>query len=541
MGVLIIKSSDGEREVQLQDNNTIGRHPNNTIQLLDRIVSKEHSIIYKEGDKYIYKDLGSLNGTYINGNRISQVALEDGDEMTVGSTHLIYYEKTPRQSTATPKVTVFQKDSESFIRKKIAVKPDQFIPVDQITDNEQLKRDYERLRIAYDLQKSIGLEFDLDKLLNKILETSFQFLAADRGVIMLFDDQGKLVTRAVRTKKPINEEIIISNTIVNEVLKERAAILSSDAIMDSRFQGSKSIIMQGIRSSMAVPIIHKDQILGMMMLDSQVMTNAFDEKDLQILNNIANQTAILIENLNLARKVEDEAINREKLQRLLSPNLVEQVITGKLEVKKGGEIRPATVLFTDIRGFTALSERKKANEIVDMLNEYFELMVDILFAHEGTLDKFIGDAIMAIWGAPVYHPDDAIRAVRAAVDMQIVMKDFNKMRQMEGHEPIHIGVGINSGDLVAGYIGSSKTMEYSAIGDSVNVASRLCSIAPPDDIIISESTYNIVKEHFNIIELPETQVKGRREAIKIYSVIDHKEWDEVTDTKLVPTVPTIKK
>lgn len=519
MAYIIIYSQEGEKIVELQAFNTIGRHPNNSIQILDRIVSKQHAVIYKEGELFKIRDLQSLNGTYINGTRITEALLNNGDEIVLGNTRIKFYKELP-SLTQKPNITVFQQDLESFIRKKVAFQPEEFLPAPEIKDLEQLRRDYERLRIVYNLQKYIGLELNLEKLLNKIIEGIFQFLPADRGVIMLFDEGGRLVPKAVKTRRGPTDDIIISNTIINTVLKERAGILSSDAVMDSRFKGSKSIIMQGIRSSMAVPIIHVGEILGVIIVDSQLRTDAFDEKDLHLLTNIANQAAMFIANIRLAKKLEEEAVTRENLQRMLSPNLAEQVISGKLEVKKGGESRFATVLFADIRGFTSMSEKFSPQAVVDMLNEYFELMVDIVFAYEGTLDKFIGDAIMAIWGAPIYHPDDPIRAVRAAVDMQLMIKEFNTIRIQEGKEPIQIGIGINSGEVVAGYIGSSKTMEYSVVGDTVNVASRLCSLAKAGQIIISEETYRRVKDHFKIVPLPPAIVKGKKEPLKIYNVID---------------------
>jgi len=316
-----------------------------------------------------------------------------------------------------------------------------------------------------------------------------------------------------------SEEIVLSQSIIREALKEKAAVLSSDAMIDSRFQGSHSIIMQGIRSSMAVPILHKGEMLGLMILDSQVATGAFGEKDLQILSNIASQVAFFIENIKLARQVEEESINREKFQRMLSPNLAEKVVSGELEVKKGGQAVEATILFADIRGFTSMSENQDANHIVEMLNEYFELAVDVVFKFEGTLDKFVGDEIMAIWGAPVYHPDDPLRAVRAGVELQQMLVDFNRTRLAEGAEPINIGVGICTGPVVAGYIGSSRTMEYSVIGDIVNTASRLCSLAKAGQIIVSESTYQKVRGNFEVNVLPATQVKGKRDPLKIYNVL----------------------
>ncbi len=532
MAKLIIYTTEGPREVELKEVNSLGRHPRNSIQILDRIVSKEHCRILLQNGRFILHDLGSLNGTMVNGKRASEYPLRDWDELKLGNTRIVFHE----QSAADPalqRVTIGPGAMESHIRKKLTAPKvdDRFLPEAEIHDVEHLRQDYEKLRTSYELQRAIGLELDLDNLLRRILEQSFEFLKADRGVILLFDDDGELKPRAVKTRKgTANEEIILSQSIIREALKEKAAILSSDAMIDSRFQGSHSIIMQGIRSSMAVPILNKGEMLGLMVLDSQVATGAFSEKDLQILSNIASQIAFFMENMTLARKVEEESIAREKFQRMLSPNLAEQVISGDLEVKKGGQSLEATVLFADIRGFTSMSENHDAHTIVEMLNEYFELAVDVVFEYEGTLDKFVGDEIMVIWGAPVHHADDPLRAVRAGVELQQMLVEFNRTRIAEGSDEIKIGVGICTGPVVAGYIGSSRTMEYSVIGDTVNVASRLCSLAKPGEIIISESTFGRVREQFEIAVLPPAQVKGKRDALRIFSVLGiNQGWtDEIT-------------
>ena len=195
-------------------------------------------------------------------------------------------------------------------------------------------------------------------------------------------------------------------------------MLSSDATMDSRFSGAHSVIMQGIRSTMTVPLLHHDELLGIMHLDSMIATNAFAEKDLQIFAGIASQAAVAIHNSHLARKIEHEAKTRAQFQRLLSPNLVDQVVQGKLQLEKGGALSEVTMLFSDIRGFTSMSESRAPQEIVRMLNEYFELMVDVLFKYEGTLDKFVGDEIIALFGAPVADAQRRAQggAVRAGHD-----------------------------------------------------------------------------------------------------------------------------
>jgi adenylate cyclase len=157
-----------------------------------------------------------------------------------------------------------------------------------------------------------------------------------------------------------------------------------------------------------------------------------------------------------------------------------------------------------------------------MLNEYFEQMVEIVFRYEGTLDKLAGDEIMALYGSPVKHEDDAVRAVRTALDMLEVLEQWNRERVSRGQVPVHIGIGINSGEVVAGYLGSSKALEYTVIGDSVNVGARLCSAAKPGQILVSEDTEKRLNGLFDLHEQPPIALKGKSKPLRIYSVINEK-------------------
>lgn len=228
---------------------------------------------------------------------------------------------------------------------------------------------------------------------------------------------------------------------------------------------------------------------------------------------------IMNERRRLAEKAERDAATRERFQRLLSPDLAERVVSGALMVEKGGESVEATVLFADIRGFTAISENTEASEVLQLLNEYYECIVDVVFKHEGTVDKFIGDAIMVIWGAPVRHRDDPYRAVKAALDIQHALVGFNHDRMDVGKPPIEVGIGITTGELVAGYIGSSRTMSYSVIGDTVNTASRLCSAAKPGQIIISASTSIALPVQIRVGPLEPLKAKGKYNPIEVFEII----------------------
>ncbi|MFI5305859.1 MAG: adenylate/guanylate cyclase domain-containing protein [Polyangiales bacterium] len=522
----IISPETPERSVELEPHNTLGRHPDNTIQILDRIVSKNHCHIDLVGDQYVLKDLGSLNGTYINGERVQNThPLRPGDEVTLGGTKMVFDAPGAQEGEggkrAAGLVTMAPGMVESHVRAKLLQAAEQnFVPERLVTDVAALRRDYEKLRVSFELTRAIAAELDVDRLLAKILATAFQLLPVDRGVVLLLDEREKLLPRCVKTKRGDGtEQVALSTTIINQVLTERSAVLSSDALMDARFKGAQSIIMQGIRSSMAVPLIYSEQLLGIMVLDSQVAANAFSEKDLQLTQALANQAAVAIQNSLYAAKIEKEALTRQRFQRLLSPAIAELVVSGEVEVEKGGQSRETSVFFSDIRGFTAMSEKRTAEEIVDMLNEYFELMVEVVFKYEGTLDKFVGDEIMALFGSPVSHPDDAYRAVKVAVEQVQALEEWNLVRVAEGEEPITIGIGVNTGRVVAGYLGSSKALEYTVIGDVVNTASRLCSTAKAGEILISRSTYEKVKDFFQVEELAPVQVKNKAQPLPVYRVL----------------------
>jgi adenylate cyclase len=225
------------------------------------------------------------------------------------------------------------------------------------------------------------------------------------------------------------------------------------------------------------------------------------------------------ERKKMSEKMEREAATRERFRRLFSPDLAEMVVKGRLRVEPGGEDRVVTVMFVDIRDFTSLSSDAEASSILQMLNDYYELVVDVVFRYNGTVDKFMGDGMMVLWGAPVTHPDDELRSIQAAWDIQKAVERFNFDRISKTLPPIEVGIGINTGPVVAGYIGSSRTMSYSVIGDTVNSASRLCSAALPGEILISEYTKTIVESHVKTRMHAPIIAKGKTEPLKAYYVI----------------------
>ena len=519
MAKLIVISGEERQEFELAAFNTIGRHPDNTIQILDRIISKEHAQIQRAADgRFLLRDLRSLNGTFMRGERVGDHFLVDGDEFTMGSTRIVFVDK-PRVDDVLQRVTIAPGLTESHIRGRIQANTGDFMPEKQIADDKILRRDYERLRIGHELARAVGSELDLDKLLPKILDKAFELVGADRGVILLLDDKEKLQPRYVKTRSGKSDpNITLSNTVMNEVVSNKAAVLSSDATMDSRFNNAHSIIMQGIRSTMTLPLLHSTELLGIIHLDSLFTSNAFTEKDLQICTGMASQAAIAIQNARLASRIEKEAQLRAQIGKLVPAAVVEQVLKGELKIERGGQQNEVTMLFSDIRGFTSMSHGRPAQEIVNTLNEYFEVMVDVLFKYGGTLDKFVGDEIIGLFGAPIRLDDAPFKAVACAIAMLQGLAEFNNTRQAEGLSPIDIGIGINTGNVITGSIGSTRALQYTAIGDPMNVASRLCNKAEKGQIIVSEDTYRHVATRVVGVPLQAVQVKGKPDPLKVYAI-----------------------
>jgi adenylate cyclase len=597
MARLILATAEGQQVVELRPVNSLGRHPNNSIQLLDKIVSKEHCIVELRGDHFVLRDLGSLNGTYINGERVAgEQGLRHGDEISLGATKARFDENSgvvatptraapppppppppgpppsigvaPPSSSARPPMPpasplarsgatdaasllgippnllahlthnqgpmgatrIELADQKHEIGAQIAAVQKGFQPYDQIVSNPaQLRDDYERLRMSHELSREIALERDLTKMLDKILVWLFKATRADRGVLFLKDPQGQM--QAMVSKRRDNSEapITVSSTIMNHVCNERAAVLSHDAAMDfAAAKGkSKSMILNRISSAIVVPLLHNNDVLGVLWLDSESLA-VFAPKDLEMVAAVAGQAAMFIQANMLARKIEEEIITRERFARLVSPNVAERIASGALKIEKGGSlVKECTVFNSDIRGFTRMSEGTTAQIMVEMLNEYFEQMVESILTFEGTLDKFMGDGIMAMWGAPVQHPDDPIRCVRSALDQMETLGKFNRKRMENDEPPIAVGIGIHTGELVAGYVGSSKALSYTVIGDTVNTSARLCGIADGGQIVVSESTYARLGTRFEVEELPPAKLKGKERPLRIFNVIRERPMSQV--------------
>ncbi len=491
---------------------------------MDPLVSKEHLVVEQLAGEWYLRDLDSRNGTWVNGERVKgRVRIQNNDRIKVGTTHLVFINRGDRKPTGDHTVTIGNSLESSIQGSLYRESAEEFLPVDLMPSIDALKRDYEKLRLAARLHREVAFDVRLDVLLPRVLDHLFGLFKADRGVILLDEGNGVLQPRAVKVRgKEEQEAIQLSQTILNKVLSERAAVLTRDAQMDDRFQRAQSVIIQGIRSTMCVPLLARDSsVMGVIHLDSLVVANAFTEKDLGMLQAVALQAAIAIENSRLVERIEREAVTRQRLEKMLSPNLVEKVVTGDIRIQKGGDMREVVVMFTDIRQFSQIVEKMPPQEVVNLLNEYFEVLVDVIFEFDGTLDKFLGDGLMAVWGAPVADPNAAEKAVRCAIAMQQTVTRFNALRRLDGKMPIWTGIGLDRGEAVVGYTGSTRTMSYTAIGPTVNIASRLCAAARPGESLVSDAVWTTAPEAAATAEAtrrPALMLKGISVPVEAWSV-----------------------
>ena len=511
---------------------SIGRSSENGIVLNDFSVSRRHALLSERGGVWTIEDLKSTNGVKVNGEFAPKSPLKADDVVSVGTFTLYVREQSTTKSIAAKSIS---DSSSTFVRSIADFNLDYNLEATGtgvgVTDvagtlagrHPAPEKAREKIfEILVQVARTLIEAPDVDQILSKVVDLLFDFLPAERAVVVLREDSGRLVATLARQRGRAGSEATetFSHTIVETVVRERVAILTSDALTDDRFEAGQSIRIQQIRSAMCVPLWNREHVIGALHVDTPLKTGTFTADDLDLLTALGNFAAVAIERARLQGRIAKEERIRERLARYHSPGVVEEIVSeGPAGVEKV-RTRDVTVFFADIVGFTTAAETMAPEDLSLFLETVFTFAADAIFEQGGTLDKFIGDAVMAFFGAPIPQPDHPRRAVAAAAKLIESLKAWNVGRVGRGESPVAVRVGVNTGHAVVGDIGSDRRVDYTVLGNTVNVAARLeSSVAGPNEIVVGEETAHRAGDAFVFEPLGEKRLKGLTKGLRAFRVV----------------------
>jgi adenylate cyclase len=527
---------------------TIGRAPDNTVVLDDPRASRYHAHVKSADDgSFTLVDGAVINGelrrsankVFVNGGPHYEHQLKNGDRITIGASTLRFEQRAEERTTDvryddkplghTQLVVSANDVMETVLHKSAENLPTAATSQSRDKVLEALQRKANILSALYEMSKTLGSVFDLEAIFAKATDVIFRSTPADRVVALLAEGTGKenpedvvLNPIAMRARdESLNNharKLSIGRTITRKVMRDRVALLSQDAASDEEFAGVDSIVSQGVRSTICAPLVGESRVHGAIYADRLDPFAAFKPDDLELISAVAAQTAIAVENARAHERLAREEVARANYSRFLPEYVVKQMLENPDSFKLGGVSQTITILFADIRGFTRISEHAAPEKIVNLLNRYFSAMTDIIFAHGGTLDKYLGDGLMALFGAPTTTPEDASNALNTAVAMQRRLLGINQELRQEGLSEVGVGIGLHTGDVIVGYIGSERRSEYTAIGDAVNTASRLESNARGGQILISDATAKAARSRYKLHPRDPITVKNREQPVVLWEV-----------------------
>jgi adenylate cyclase len=526
---------------------TIGRAPDNNVVLDDPRASRHHAHIRFSDQGFIIVDgvvIGgqvrrSANKVFVNGEARYELPLKDGDRVTIGASTLRFEQQREERTTDVryddkplghTQLLISANDVMSTVLRT-SKPPTPTASIERDKEIEALRRKANILAELYEMSKTLGSVFDLQAIFAKATDIIFRSTPADRVVALLSDGKSsgdedvELTPIAMRARDEKLEahakKLSIGRTITRKVMKDRVALLSQDAAAEAMFAGVESIVSQGVRSTICAPLVAESGVHGALYADRLDPFAAFKPDDLELITAVAAQTAIAVENARAHERLAREEVARANYGRFLPEYVVKQILENPNSFKLGGVNQTITVLFADIRGFTRLSEHAPPEKVVQLLNKYFSAMTDIIFAHGGTLDKYLGDGLMALFGAPTATPEDATNALNAAVAMQRRVIGINQELRAEGFSEIGVGIGLHTGEATVGYIGSERRSEYTAIGDTVNTASRLESNSKGGQILLSDAAARAATSRYPLKQREPIFVKNRAQPVPLFEV----EWE----------------
>jgi adenylate cyclase len=485
----------------------VGRLPTCDLVLGDPSVSRHHASFKVIDAECRIQDAGSRFGTFLNDTRVTQeMPVVPGDTVRLGEVSLVLEQHVDERDLL----------SEAH---QIAEGPGTiFKPVDQPAAGDG--SDGQLIRLLGEVQRALLSTQSLSDVLNRVVDLAFQAVPAERAFLMLRESADEaLAARVLRHRDgTIPANPTLSRMVVRRVMRERVAILAADATTDPALGVTDSILRFNIRSFMCAPLWSREDVIGVLYVDSP-RSGQFDSGDLDAFTALTNAAAVAIEQARLSNQLLEETRRRERLQRYHSPSVVSRIIHATdAEAGLVAAERDVTIMFCDLVGFTALCERIPPAQSAALLNAFLTRMTDVVFEHEGTLDKFLGDALLAVFGAPFDQPQHPLRAVQAAILMRKSLEAMN--RAQEGPK-LQMRIAINTGLAITGDIGSPRRREFTVLGDTVNTASRIeDEVAGPGEIVISGTTFARIGTKIKVRHLGARMLRGRTTALDMYAVED---------------------
>ena len=376
-----------------------------------------------------------------------------------------------------------------------------------------------RDHLLYELARELSGSLDLDVVLRRVMDRVITLMRAARGFIVLVDPTTNTMSVKVaggEADPNKAKQFLGSRTVIEQVVSTGTSVVSTDASLDDRFKGQQSVILQNLRSIIAVPLVVKGLVIGAVYVDNPFKAAIFEDKDKEFLQAISDLAAIAIDN---AVQYQQSEFLRTLFEKYVNKQVTDYVLA-RSDVHTAflpGERRHVTMLNSDIAGFSTLSQNMAAEELVKFLNDYFSRMIDVVLKYGGNVDKFQGDGMLVVFGAPVPMEDHAVRALNAAKDMITELDKFNAELTAKGKEPIAVGFGLDTGEVVAGHVGSEKRLEFTLIGVPVNNCAYLSKVRPPR-VLMSETTRNAVPASTGVTDYEPMLLKGAREKQAIFQL-----------------------
>jgi adenylate cyclase len=497
----------------------------------DQRVSRLHARIWEANGACWIEDLNSSRGTSLNGIQIKGLGKQEvpvDADVVIGQTTL----RIEREAASDTHKTKYLELGTVLLPEK---HPDEYsdavvhdldaTDVSLVTAQKGSDTGSQLFKMVCELPFHLATKITLESLLPAAVDQLVEMIpSAESWMLALYDKRGDaLQLKAYHCKR----EIRPSETLFRRSMAEGKAFIWRK---DTQVDMSGSILQSGMESGIYAPLLWRGEALGAVCVTTKRLDTEFGEHEVKLLVLVAQCAAMCIAMHQLRERLRKESNIKSHLLRQFSPKVADKLLSHKGGLRLGGRRNEVTILNSDIRGFTNLARDMEPDEVVEILNEYWRVVVPVIFAHNGTIDKFMGDALLAVFGSPEADPNQQQNAVRAALEMQTAIANLNERRRESKLPCCDFGIGIHCGQAVHGFVGTSDRMEFTVIGDAVNRTQRYCAAASAHEILISPEVYKLVK---GLVQTELTKIQTKHEGeLAAYRVCDLLEDSKTIDIRV---------